>query len=485
MRLAPVLFRNAKKVSRHVAKLLPVCRTIDSAKAELRWIRQHVKENPHEAAFVNNSRIDAPWPPKNRRRGESWLARKARLGKIKIKIKIKTQASGIAKEEDRVSRLVARRSTGRPLQYVLGTQPFGDLEILCGRGVLIPRPETEAWTALLANLVLGPRPRPRPHHAHMGDDDGEVCILDLCSGTGCIALSLYARGVALRRNINAGKGGRFRVFGFDVEPRAPRLGRRNVRRNFRGDRLLAMGISDVRVEETVTFARADIFEDEWMRMLEYHGAPGTEKDHRPPSPPPPPRPLWPSTSKQRWKWRQQWQEWQQQQQPSGSGHQRRIDLMVANPPYVSQRGFDTATERSVRNYEPKLALVPDLDLAASIAAPSCLSEDIFYQRLLAIAESLQPPFAAFEVGDMAQAVRVLEMAAKGRRGEEQRWHILEIWRDVPDAMPAADEETVVMVSGRQVPVRGSGHGRVVFLSQTTLPRSRFMNAGFRRDVYTG
>jgi methylase of polypeptide subunit release factors len=31
------------------------------------------------------------------------------------------------------------RSTGYPLQYILGNQPFGDLEILCRRGVLIPR----------------------------------------------------------------------------------------------------------------------------------------------------------------------------------------------------------------------------------------------------------------------------------------------------------------------------------------------------------
>lgn len=32
-----------------------------------------------------------------------------------------------------------RRSQGVPLQYILGDQPFGDLEILCQRGVLIPR----------------------------------------------------------------------------------------------------------------------------------------------------------------------------------------------------------------------------------------------------------------------------------------------------------------------------------------------------------
>lgn len=38
-----------------------------------------------------------------------------------------------------LERLVAQRETGKPLQYVLGTQPFGELEILCRPDVLIPR----------------------------------------------------------------------------------------------------------------------------------------------------------------------------------------------------------------------------------------------------------------------------------------------------------------------------------------------------------
>lgn len=31
------------------------------------------------------------------------------------------------------------RSRGKPLQYILGDQPFGDLDILCRKEVLIPR----------------------------------------------------------------------------------------------------------------------------------------------------------------------------------------------------------------------------------------------------------------------------------------------------------------------------------------------------------
>ena len=36
-------------------------------------------------------------------------------------------------------KMCQRRASGVPLQYILGDQPFGDLEILCQRGVLIPR----------------------------------------------------------------------------------------------------------------------------------------------------------------------------------------------------------------------------------------------------------------------------------------------------------------------------------------------------------
>lgn len=36
-------------------------------------------------------------------------------------------------------KLVRERARGVPLQYLLGSQPFGELDIKCGKGVLIPR----------------------------------------------------------------------------------------------------------------------------------------------------------------------------------------------------------------------------------------------------------------------------------------------------------------------------------------------------------
>ena len=64
-----------------------------------------------------------------------------------------------------------------PLQYLLGTVPFLDLEIFVTPPILIPRPETEE---LCANLV----------EQLQQLDDQELNILDIGTGSGCIAIAL-------------------------------------------------------------------------------------------------------------------------------------------------------------------------------------------------------------------------------------------------------------------------------------------------------
>ncbi|KAI0028606.1 S-adenosyl-L-methionine-dependent methyltransferase, partial [Vararia minispora EC-137] len=75
--------------------------------------------------------------------------------------------------------MVARRARGEPLQYILGTQPFGPLELLVRPPVLIPRPETEDWVLRLADILHPMCTRP-------------ARVLDLCTGSGCIPLLLCA-----------------------------------------------------------------------------------------------------------------------------------------------------------------------------------------------------------------------------------------------------------------------------------------------------
>ncbi|KAG2016159.1 modification methylase [Coprinopsis cinerea AmutBmut pab1-1] len=73
--------------------------------------------------------------------------------------------------------MVNRRARGEPLQYILGTQPFGPLNLLTRPPVLIPRPETEHWALKFAEKC---RPVQGVHKS----------LLDLGTGSGCIPLLL-------------------------------------------------------------------------------------------------------------------------------------------------------------------------------------------------------------------------------------------------------------------------------------------------------
>ncbi len=72
--------------------------------------------------------------------------------------------------------LVNERCKGRPLAYIMGSADFCGIDITVDERVLIPRPETE----LLVEEVLG---------SDLISVKG-LKILDLCTGSGCIAAAL-------------------------------------------------------------------------------------------------------------------------------------------------------------------------------------------------------------------------------------------------------------------------------------------------------
>ena len=114
-RLTPSLLRHANVLDPNLALLLPACRDITSAKLELRWLREHA------IRIVNGTFTSS---------AHNNIAKKRTTTK-------KDTIAG--PEEQLLSRLVRERATGKPLQYVIGTEFFGDLEIQCREGVLIPR----------------------------------------------------------------------------------------------------------------------------------------------------------------------------------------------------------------------------------------------------------------------------------------------------------------------------------------------------------
>ena len=74
--------------------------------------------------------------------------------------------------------LVRRRLSGEPLQYLCKSWDFLDSTFAVGEGVLIPRPETEELVLLALDRMA---------------DMKSPTVFDLCSGTGCIGLSVKQR----------------------------------------------------------------------------------------------------------------------------------------------------------------------------------------------------------------------------------------------------------------------------------------------------
>ncbi|SCF10209.1 peptide chain release factor N(5)-glutamine methyltransferase [Micromonospora mirobrigensis] len=94
----------------------------------------------------------------------------------------------------RFDELVARRADREPLQHLTGTAGFRHLELAVGPGVFVPRPETEllAGWGVARGLEVVDRP----------------LVVDLCSGSGAIALAVAqelpgARVVAVERSPEA------------------------------------------------------------------------------------------------------------------------------------------------------------------------------------------------------------------------------------------------------------------------------------------
>ncbi|KAJ5099146.1 hypothetical protein N7532_006147 [Penicillium argentinense] len=279
-----------------------------------------------------------------------------------------------------------RRSRGYPLQYILGDQPFGNLEILCRPGVLIPRfdrsatplcrvadlahrSDTEAYAYQAAKLVVdqvaipqeaqeGQQGEERPDSLH---GSKPLQILDLCTGTGCIALLVHT--------LLAPRFERMRIIGIDISPKALSLARQNLDYN------LHRGLLGQRASTEIQFHRADVLGpgDDLTPNVEKIASeyldPAEESDGAPPRP--------------------------------------RCDLLISNPPYISTSDFrNGTTSRSVRLFEPKLALVPPTNNCPSGDEHS-RPEDVFYTRILALSLKMQTKITVLECGDIKQAERVV------------------------------------------------------------------------------
>ena len=123
------------------------------------------------------------------------LAKKANLEEEAVKL-IVTEASSMSQSEiylhyneeipslleDKMVKGIEKYLTGYPAQYVLGYTYFYGIKLRVNEDVLIPRFDTEVvvdWAIKLARNYHNPK------------------VLDICTGSGAIAIALAKNGIAI------------------------------------------------------------------------------------------------------------------------------------------------------------------------------------------------------------------------------------------------------------------------------------------------
>ncbi|RJE26503.1 Methyltransferase [Aspergillus sclerotialis] len=233
-------------------------------------------------------------------------------------------------------------------------------------------PETESYTLHAAELVLKQvLQRIRP-----GDSDSRgprpLRIIDLCTGTGCIALLLHA--------LLATHFQRMVVVGVDISPAAIGLANRNLEHN------LQLGLLSNRALSEIKFHRGNVLGNQG------DGIPSVE-------------------------------EVLQNDTLMANGNSE-YDVLISNPPYISPTCFhDGTTARSVRIFEPTIALVPTMDMRDFNNTTICNQGDYFYHFIIALSFKLRIKLTILECGDYMQAERVVALC-RDLIGKEKRHHEL-------------------------------------------------------------
>jgi len=124
-------------------------------------------------------------------------------------------------EDENIIKALEKIETGEPVQYVLGEASFLSRKFKVNSNVLIPRQETEQLVMDLVSMIMN----------IIGTN--EVSILDIGTGSGCIAISMKL----MLGNAN--------VFASDISKKALEVAKEN----------------DTKFNSNVTFYESDIFQN--------------------------------------------------------------------------------------------------------------------------------------------------------------------------------------------------------------------------------
>ena len=126
------------------------------------------------------------------------------LGYKRIDVSLKSETLVTPEIFEYFEALISRLLNYEPIQYILGTTSFFGLEFKVDTNVLIPRPETEELVAWILNQT---------------DSSQSLKILDIGTGSGCIAVSLA------KHLPNA------EVYALDISPEALEITQYNAQQN--------------------------------------------------------------------------------------------------------------------------------------------------------------------------------------------------------------------------------------------------------------
>lgn len=141
---------------------------------------------------------------------------------------------------DELKEYVRRRTKGEPLQLLIGSTYFFNVELQTEKGVFIPRPETEMITSdILCKHGIG-------------DKKTGLRYLDICTGTGAILLSLL-------RSDFLGTG-----IGIDINPKAIELFKKNSRLNQLENRATVINCDATNRSELLSQLSTDVHSTEQL-----------------------------------------------------------------------------------------------------------------------------------------------------------------------------------------------------------------------------
>ena len=214
-------------------------------------------------------------------------------------------------EERNLEEIITRLQNGEPVQYVLGEADFAGRPFHVEPGVLIPRPETAElcqWIEkdMIEKSIVSSEDSPEDSSGNspQATDDASL-ILDICTGSGCIAITL---GLNIPNS---------EVTGWDISEDALRIAQGNVE---------MMKAGNVRIEHQDALALPKAAETDNEKMKGNDDKEVVKPKGKAKTP-----------STQKW------------------------DLIVSNPPYICEKE-KADMEKNVLEHEPSLALfVPDED----------------------------------------------------------------------------------------------------------------------------